>query len=234
MKRTIGVGVAVLAGMLWFVVGCSDKDEKPYTEEPYLGNVIIQMSADTVDCWQGDTVSVDGFVLVTDGYGAVLPGAKITFWLSESFGVIEFPDTSLRDTTDTLGRVDFRFILIGAAPATQIITATVWSRSTQWQLVFGQSVGMLEARIYLEPAVIHLGFGDSCRVTIRVTDADNNPPRCFGFNLPVNISGGEIESFPAVDSSGTTRSWWQLPHIPGTYYVYALQDTARVVVDSLQ
>jgi hypothetical protein len=224
------------------LVGCQDKWQEPERHGCGDGNgaLVIQMASDTLVCWQGDMASIIGWVQALDCYGEPAPDFHVSLNLSQPFGSLEPLNGDLGHTTNQDGRVEFRYLLHTTPTAgSQVITAEVGGVGTQWVLAFGPTTGMMyRAAMTVDPDTIHLltdvPFSDSTLVSVTVSDAQNTPPACPEFSLPIWVLQGVLDPYPTLDSIGSTTAMWHLPRYPGTYYVHALHDSVRVVVDTLQ
>jgi hypothetical protein len=228
-----------------FLVGCKDDSTPPDDTRPWCpGNIILQMDTDTLAYLPGDTVTAQGFVIVTNQQGLVVPNIKVALSKSEQFGAIIFEDSVRRDTTNSVGRVQFFFQAFASnpGPGHNTITATVGACSTQWVLAVVPETDILSRYRYhisVNPNRLHLAppyYADSTLVTLTFTDSRGNPTQDWTPNELVRLSScaGGWNAFPDFDSTGTTSTWWYLEQNPGTCCVYVGHDSACVVVDTLR
>ncbi|MCB1059842.1 MAG: hypothetical protein KDB65_06415 [Calditrichaeota bacterium] len=133
---------ASLAALLW--LGCDDEDYRRETppRSPVESIQIVTgttndplVTTDTLWFAPGDSASTTVTVIVTDYYGHAVAGMKVDLSLANaSLGVIEYVDETLRDTTNSVGRVNAVFRSYAQA-GDQIITATAGGATSNRVLV---------------------------------------------------------------------------------------------------
>ncbi len=193
------------------------------------------MPTDTLTFLPGDSASCDGWVVVTDGQGRVMPNQEVSITLLEPFGSVELINGT--DSTDAAGRVYFRFRSYNATGVTTV-RAAVGTKTDLWQLT------VLPARAYVSHLNLTLSkrqmsvssqFEDSLLVTCTISDSANlGVP---GIILPVRCNGGRLLPIGPTDATGKASTWWYSNGQYGMFTIWVAIDTLRsedsVRVDSL-
>lgn len=231
------VWIVLLSAALLSLLGCKGEKHSYPMDFPGVrwGSVQIVMMTDTLKFLPGDTATAQGFVVVKDDAGRVMPGVRVTMSLLEDFGFLEFTDSTLRDTTSANGRVNFRFGVVNAiVPSHNIIHAQVGSLQdnwTIWLMPAGPPLARLDVWVSKSEIQVLPPDEDSVLVTVAIADSFNQGVP--GIELSIHTNGGRLAPLPLTDSAGVASTWWWTDGaFEGTYYfaVHAggLSDTAWV------
>ncbi len=235
MKKTpwiLATSLLILVMMLG--IGCSEKSSGGGGTVTGIAAVQIWMPSDTLKFLPGDSAIVEGWVAVTNNEGNVVPGVKVSLTLSAGFGSIEFVDAALRDTTNEIGRVYFRFRSYQQT-GVQTITAAAGGKSAQWQLVVQAApevVAFLAINLSRNQLEIPTGLQDSVQVSVTISDSARIG--ISGISLRLQATGGTIAPLPPTDDAGRTSTWWYFSNEEGVFEISVraggLTRTAQITV----
>jgi hypothetical protein len=209
MKTSTWATALLLAILMIVGFGCStDKSSTPPVSGD-VGTVQVYMYSDTVTFIPGDSVQAPGFVWVTDRQGRSVKGQAVDMVLTPpTLGGLEYVNTSLRDTTNDQGRVEFYFRSY-ARPGNVTIKAFVGT------IVGVDSLVVLQSSSYISSLTINLSkpllrvspsAEDSSQVTVSIKDsASMGIP---GISLRLSSTGGRFKRLPPTDSTGRAQTWW--------------------------
>ncbi|MBK6765913.1 MAG: hypothetical protein IPG71_06160 [bacterium] len=210
--RWTAATIAVLA-MLLSGVGCDEKSsgggDNNNGTTPGSVQIVLGTVNDTLRFLPGDSASTVVTVIVSDQQGRALPGVKVDLSLADAnLGYIEWADDNLRDTTNSLGRVNATFRTYARAGA-QIISATVGGLTENRVLTILQAansicfLNMVVADTLLDANPV---VEDSTQVILTITDCDYNGVP--GVSLDLRANGGRLTPPLPTDSTGRTTTWW--------------------------
>lgn len=236
--RWAAMFVAMVA-ILLSGVGCQEKTSTGGNDgtsgEVGSIQIVTGTTNDTLAFLPNDSASTSVVVIVTDTRGLALPGKKVDITLANpNLGVIEFLDTELLDTTNSLGRVNCMFRVYSQA-GNQIISASSGGISTNRTLVIREadqeinSVTMIVTPENIEASELE---DDSARVDVRIVDSGNRGVPNVALNL--TATGGLLVQPPVTDASGRTTTWWFNNRQFGEFTIFvragSLRDSAIVTV----
>jgi hypothetical protein len=202
-----------------------------------VGIVIIQMTTDTLAYLPGDSVSAAGSVVVTDAQGRVMPNVKVNISLSESFGLIEFVDQSRRDTTNSLGRVEFIFRAYAAnpGPGHNTITATVGNKSAQWLMVVQPAQDIIaQINIVLDKREVAVSQARPDSVQVTVAILNQNRVGIPNITVTLGATGGLLTQLPVTNASGVANTWWYSYGTSDGWYYLNARAGQMTAVDSIR
>jgi hypothetical protein len=238
MKTSTWATALLLAILMIVGFGCStDKSSNPPIGGD-VGAVQVYMYSDTVTFIPGDSVAAPGFVWVTDRQGRSVRGQAVDLVLNPpTLGGLEFANTSLRDTTNEQGRVEFYFRSY-LRPGNVTITAFVGT------IVGAESLVVLQSSSYIANLDVNLSKSllrvsasaeDSSQVTCTIEDSSG--AGIPGVSLRLFVTGGRFKPLPPTDSTGRAQTWWYFSGDVGVFVITVqagtLVDTASIRVDSL-
>jgi len=241
MKKTPWIAAASLLVMVTIMIvalGCSeDKSTTPGSDAGGISAVQVWMPVDTLRFLPGDSAVAEGWVVVKDNGGRGIPNVAVDIVLSQPFGFIEYVN-STRDTTDTNGRVYFRFRSYNQT-GQQTITASAGGRSDTWSLAVLQAsdiIRTLEISLSKERMETPPGGQDSVQVTVLI--ADTSGQGISGITLPLNATGGSFAALPPTDNAGRAVTWWYFTNTWGEFTITVraggLTRSATIRVDESQ
>ncbi len=236
--RWAALTIATLA-ILLSSVGCQ---EKTSTDNggggggtPGSIQIVTGTPNDTLRFLPADSASTTVTIIVTDTRGLAMPGQPVSISLANtSLGVIEYVDDALKDTTNSLGRVNCIFRTYAQA-GDQIIAATSGGLTASRTLVIRELEGSINTvAIRVTPQQLEASplTDDSALVDITIRDASNvGVPNVA---LTLSASGGLIATPPVTDASGRTTTWWYNNREFGDFWIFvragSKRDSARVNV----
>jgi hypothetical protein len=238
MKKMSWAAALILMILVALGVGCSTKStDVPGGGNKTVGNIIIQMDTDTLAYLPGDTVVSQGFVLVTDQQGLVMPDVKVAISLSENFGAIEFVDPTRRDTTNSTGRVDFYFKAWASDPGSghNTITATSGGKTVTWEMAVQPATDVISQIIITldkHEVTVTQAKPDSVLVTVTIQNVDHNG--IPNVNVRLSSSGGLIAPLPPTNSSGISTTHWYSYGTSEGYYSLTATAGSQVGRDSVR
>jgi hypothetical protein len=193
------------------------------------------MPTDTLTFLPGDSASVDGWVVVTDESGRVMPRVRVLLSLLEPFGSLELLG-ALGDTTNENGRAYFRFHSFNQT-GTTTIRAQAEDETDQWPLsVLAASERVAHITLSLSDSTITAN--DSVLVCAQLWDSLSNPlpwTECGGLILPVRCTGGRITPIGPLTGNGDSLcSYWYPNGLSGHFCLWLgpsqLSDTVCIDV----
>jgi len=210
--RWTAATIAVLA-MLLSGVGCDEKSsgggDNNNGTTPGSVQIVLGTVNDTLRFLPGDSASTAVTVIVSDQQGRALPGVKVSLALDDAnLGYLEWADDNLRDTTNSLGRVNATFRTYARAGA-QIISATVGSLTDTRVLTILQAansicfLNMVVADTLLDANPV---VEDSTQIILTITDCEYRGVE--GVSLDLRANGGRLIPPAPTDSTGRTTTWW--------------------------
>ncbi|MBK6766667.1 MAG: hypothetical protein IPG71_10235 [bacterium] len=212
----------VFSALVWY--GCDDDGpvDPPPPAPGLTVYVVSELPNDTLKFFAGDSVYFAVKIIVADEHGLAYPGQVVHVALSDpGLGYLEFVDPQLRDTTNSLGRVNCFFHSYARA-GEQTITASAGgfaenSIVTIIEVERPNSGFVLASNrphdtIYIAPdSVLIVNF------EARFVDANGNPRTEFdGMFISSSATGGHLERFTAL-SNGQATSTWTFHDEYGTY-----------------
>jgi hypothetical protein len=91
-----------------------------------VGDVQIVTETDTLRYLPGDSVSCEGYAVVTDQFARALMRVPVHMWLEEPLGFLQFTHPEMRDSTNGQGQLPFRYTVYApTGPGENIIHARV-------------------------------------------------------------------------------------------------------------
>ncbi len=192
-------------------VGCDEKSTGTNQTGRTVGSIQIVLGTvnDTLRFLPGDSASTSVTIIVSDDQGRALAGQKVNVSLSNNnLGYIEWADTDLQDTTNSVGRVNATFRTYARA-GNQIISASTGGLTDNAILAILPASNvvcnvsmtiadtLLEANQYVE---------DSTRVVLTLTDCDARG--IAGVSLDLRATGGRMMVPPPTDDGGRTETYW--------------------------
>jgi hypothetical protein len=240
IMKTSTWAIALLLAILMIVgFGCStDKSGGGGGGNSDVGTVQVYMYSDTVTFIPGDSVQAPGFVWVTDRQGRSVKGVAVDMVLTPpTLGGLEYGNTSLRDTTNDQGRVEFYFrsyqrpgdVTIKAFVGTIVgvdSLVVLESSSVIWDL----NIGVSKTQLRVSPS-----SEDSSQVTCTIKDSSG--AGIPGISLRLSSTGGRFQHLPPTDSTGRAQTWWYNNDEFGIFILTVqagtLTDTVSVIVEPL-
>jgi len=238
MKRASWATALLLIIVMIIGLGCASDKEGGTVGGTEVGSVQIILATDTLQFIPGDSASAPGFIVVTDREGRVMQGQRVNISLAPAIGYIEYSNTTLKDTTNEYGRVEFYFRSYNQSGNTTI-TAAIGNKSASWPLaVLPMTVLISRVNITLSADSIYVppATEDSAFVTVSVTDSSGNGVP----NLQVNLSasGGRLIPLAPTDASGRATTWWFTNHQQGHFTLRVgaggLSDSTTVFVQEME
>jgi len=238
MNRTTWATALLLAILMIVGFGCSTDKTGGGGEPTGVNQVLLYMYDDSVAFIPGDSTEAPGFALVTDRQGRAMKGQTVSLVLSPpTLGALEYANTSLRDTTNDQGRVEFYFRSY-ARPGHVIITAFVGTVSGADSLVVLESSSYIAVlTITLSKVLLRVSpvSEDSSQITVTINDSTG--AGIPGISLQLTTTGGRFRPLPATDSTGRAQTWWYNNGDYGTFtitaHVAGLSDSADITVETL-
>ncbi|MCB1059844.1 MAG: Ig-like domain-containing protein [Calditrichaeota bacterium] len=234
----------MLARLIWFAVfammivsGCEDQcndcDWKPDQE---IGSIEVSFgySEDTLDM-TGVGEVLPFIVMVRNRDGTPLPGIKTYLSLSNpNFGVVEYTNPNLGDTTNSNGVVLCVFRTYGQF-GTQSIRASAGQYTDIQTIAIHDYSGSVNALSLLAtPSILEADNDGIALSTISATVVNEFNQGIPGRTVEFTVNGGELTEAPPTDSNGRTQCYWIADHLCGEYMVSAragsIADSVRITV----
>lgn len=225
---------AFFAATLWF--GCDDDRMAPPpdgTDPDGSIQIVTGTPNDTLYFLHGNQATTEVIVILTDDRGLAIAGVDVDIALYDSsLGYIEYLDDELRDTTNSLGRVNMVYHSIGIE-GNELISASREGQTAQRVLVVREfDPATFTVDLFFEPDTVYHSSGEfpASMLHVRVmsngtipvpgydTIADgsctsgSNPP--FVSLGPTDVNGVAINivSFSPGSHSGTTHCIYRTSH----------------------
>jgi len=226
--RTFQLIFVAISACIYFC-GC-DRDRAPYTggDSPPM-SLMIWMETDTVKFCPGDTATANGVVTVSSD-GRAFRNIPVDISVGPNDGFIEYTNPVLRDTTDHLGRVTFRFQCFERTGVFDVVAKAAGGEG-KWPLVVQrESEGPYCFHVTVEPDTLWLfpGQQDSSLVTVCLVDSARRNPIYYPcwrhqgiehVSLHLQATGGSFGPLPPFDSTSCSSTWWYFRNTSGTFYV---------------
>ncbi len=235
-KFLLPLTTLILATALW--TSCDDEQTCDCIGDPPRSvgaiQIVIGSPSDTLHFIPGDPASffVPVTIIVTDDRGQPFPGIKVDVSLANpSFGVIEFINDALLDTTNSLGRVETVFRTYGQE-GDQVITATAGGVSISRVLVITNPEAPINnLRIYATPAVIVADSNELAQTLITCTIRDAGNRGVPNVIIHPHTNHGTFTAPYPTDSTGRTAFLWNFYNEFG---IFSIQAQAGAHSDSVQ
>jgi hypothetical protein len=230
--RILGMmALLLLAGSLC-IVGCRigrGVDLPPYVVSIHLD---LSMDSDTLYALPNDTVYCTGWAEVKSNSGTPEPGMTVSLLHTADWGFFEYADTTKRDTTNDLGRVNFRFGACNHYGANTII-ARVDNVQDTWPLVVLERQA---ARLRIVVADTSLPFHvlDPICFSVSLRDSADSPMPGVSVQVTCNNQMFFFGQQPLVTDSNGIVTACGSTQVARTFVLYAealgLQDSTHVTV----
>ncbi|MBU0509460.1 hypothetical protein KKH27_11585 [bacterium] len=225
MRSLLYLTIAI--ALTGFIAGCYTDDDGPLPPPPSVGSVELWMERDTVHFLWGDSVIVDGYVLLRDPAGGPVPYCAVHIYLTQPFGQLDFTGPS-HATTDSSGCVYFRFRSYNQT-GIQTVVAECQEHSDSWMLwllapSFGPGLSLAAS-----PRLLSFLPGQCDSVRLMAVVWDNDERGIPDTTIILSAPCGTWEPFPPTNQAGYTETWWTVCE----YGVFTLTATCGSLMDSV-
>jgi hypothetical protein len=174
--------------------------------------IVMLMPNDTLQSSPGNSASAQGFVSVYNDMGSSIPHVIVNVSVREpDYGYIEYADSTLRDTTNELGRVYFRVRTSADSCRITIHAESGGAEDNHTLWVLPATTPVPRARILIEPDTLFIAGPwsyDSVRIEACICDTSSHS--IPGIWPAIGTGCGSLGNIHPLDSDGFVILSWYL------------------------